>query len=66
MYLMIRPALLLHVLFDHLFIAILPDGVRVVAACPEPSSPEHLFHLYMRVKYLPGREALNDLHDHLG
>ena len=65
MYLMIPSTLLLHILFDHLFIAVLPDGVRVVAACPELSSPEHLLHLCMHAKYLPGGDTLDDLHDRL-
>ena len=65
MYLMICSALLLHVLFDHLLIAVLPHRVRVVAACPELSSPEHLLRLGVHAKYLPRREALDDLHDHL-
>ena len=64
MYLMIGSALFLHVLLDHLFIAVLSYGVRVVAACPELSSPEHFLHLCMRVEYLLGGEAFNDLHDH--
>jgi hypothetical protein len=63
MYLMIRPALLLHVLLDHFFIALLPHGVRVIAVCPEPSSPEHLLHFRVRAKYLPGSDTLDDLYD---
>ena len=63
MYLMIRSALLLHVLLDYPFIAILSYGVHVVAACPEPPSPEHLLYLCMHAKYLPGSDALDDLYD---
>jgi hypothetical protein len=63
MYLMVRSALFLHVLLDYSFIAILSDGVRIVAACPKPSSPEHLFHLCMCAKYLPGGDTLDDLYD---
>ena len=65
MYLMIRSALLLHILLDYPFIAVLSYGVRVVATCPEPSSPEHLLDFGMTAEDLPGGDTLNDLHDRL-
>jgi len=65
MYLMIRSALLFYVLPDNPLVAVLPDGVRIIAACPELSSPKHLFHLSVSAEYLPGSDALDDLDNRL-
>ena len=65
MNLMVRSALLFYILADCLFIAVLPDGVRVVAACPELSSPKHFLHFTVCAEYLPGSDAFHDLHNYL-
>ena len=61
----VRSALLLYILDDYLFITVLSHGVRIVAACPELSSPKHLLHLCVDAEYLPGSNALDDLHNGL-
>ena len=64
-YLVIRSSLLLHVLLNHLFITVLPHGVRVIAACPKLSAPEHFLHLRVGPEYLPRGDAFDDLHNGL-
>jgi hypothetical protein len=65
MYLMVRPALLLHILSNYLLIAVLPYRIGVVATRPEFASPELLLDLRMDAIYFPGSDALDDLYDHL-
>lgn len=51
--------LVLKVLLYDLFIGILPYGIHIISARPEPTAPEHLLDLRMKAENFPGRDALH-------
>jgi hypothetical protein len=59
------PALLLDVLADHLFVAVLAYRAHVIAVRPELAAPQLLSHFWTARKDFSRRDALDDLHDPL-
>ena len=51
--------LVLKVHLYNLLIGILPYGVHIVTARPEPAAPEHLFDLGMQTEDFPCSDALH-------
>ena len=59
-------ALFMNILSDHFLIAVLTDGVRVIPARPELSTPEHLLDFGMTAEDLLCSNALDGLNDGRG
>ena len=64
--LLVCAALLMNVLSDHFLITVLTDGVRVIPARPELSTPEHLLDFGMTAEDLLCGNALDGLNDGRG
>ena len=56
-------ALFMNVLSDHFLVTVLTDGVRVIPARPELSTPEHLLDCGMTAEDLLCSNALDGLND---
>ena len=59
-------ALFMNILSDHFLITVLTDGVRVISARPELSTPQHLLDFGMTAKDLLCSDALDGLNDGRG
>lgn len=56
-------ALFMNVLSDHFLVTVLTDGIRVIPARPELSTPEHLLDFGMTTEDLLRSNALDGLND---
>ena len=59
---LVLSALVPNIVFDNGFVAILTDGIDVVAAGPQAASPQDCTDVWMCLEERFGREALDDLH----
>jgi len=59
----VRAALLMNVLSDHFLVTVLTDGICVIPARPELSTPEHLLDFGMTSEDLLCSDALDGLND---
>ena len=66
MQLIIFRTLILNVLLNRCFVAMLPNRADEIAIAPELAAPQLFLDLWTRRQDFSGRDALDDLHDSLG
>ena len=62
MHLVVLFSLILNIITNHFFTAILSNCVSVKPTCPQISSPKNLFDLFVSGKNLSGRNTFDDLY----
>ena len=63
MELVVCTALFMNILPDHFLVTVLTDGIGIIPARPELSTPEHLFDFGVTAEDLPCSNALDGLND---